>query len=96
MQPAQTTRAPFATNNTPLLVALQQPIVVPPLPAVKLADPLPPKQQQFTFNPTINITVNGDAKDPRKLADEVIMQIKPLLDQFKQQSGRAALYDRLG
>lgn len=48
---------------------------------------------QLSFSPTLQITVKGDVKDPRQLANELMPHLKTLFEQFQQQAQRAAWYD---
>ncbi|MDM2732966.1 phage tail tape measure protein [Citrobacter sp. Cy070] len=75
---------PTSAANTPA------PIVRPATtPAVKA----PPVPQQLSFSPTLQITVKGDVKDPRQLANELLPHLKTLFEQFQQKAQRAAWYD---
>lgn len=49
--------------------------------------------QQVNFSPTLQITVKGDVKDPRQLANELMPHLKRLFEQFQQQNQRAAWFD---
>lgn len=68
-----------------------------PAPAVRAATPTavkaPPVPQQLSFSPTLQITVKGDVKDPRQLANELMPHLKTLFEQFQQKAQRAAWYD---
>ncbi|WP_333500998.1 phage tail tape measure protein [Kluyvera genomosp. 2] len=68
-----------------------------PAPAVRPATPTavkaPPVPQQLSFSPTLQITVKGDVKDPRQLANELMPHLKTLFEQFQQKAQRAAWYD---
>lgn len=46
-----------------------------------------------SFSPTIQITVQGDVKDPRLLANELMPYLQTMFDQFRAQAGRGAMYD---
>jgi hypothetical protein len=58
-------------------------------PAAKSA----PQQVGMTFSPTLQITVNGDVKEPRKLAEELMPHLKRLFDNFAQKTARGDLFD---
>ena len=62
-------------------------------PASAPAAKAPPVPQQLSFSPTLQITVKGDVKDPRQLANELMPHLKTLFEQFQQQAQRAAWYD---
>lgn len=70
-----------------------------PIPAmmapIKAATPSgPPKvEQQNTFSPVFQITVQGDAKDPQKLAQEMMPEIQRMMSGMAQQSARSSNYD---
>lgn len=53
----------------------------------------PAVPQQVNFSPTLQITVKGDVKDPRQLANELMPHLKRLFEQFQQQNQRAAWFD---
>jgi hypothetical protein len=50
-------------------------------------------QQSLAFSPTVNLTVMGDAKDPRQLANDMIPYLKRMLEDFQRQASRNAFYD---
>ncbi len=49
--------------------------------------------QQLTFSPTIQVTVQGDVKDPRQLANELMPHLRRMFEQFQSQSARGAMFD---
>lgn len=53
----------------------------------------PAVPQEVNFSPTLQITVKGDVKDPRQLANELMPHLKRLFQQFQQQNQRAAWFD---
>ncbi len=55
--------------------------------------PPPPPAPSVTFSPSIAVTVQGDVKDPRALAGELMPHLKRMFDQFQAQQQRAQLYD---
>ena len=58
------------------------------------APPAPAKIEQNTTNaPVFNITVAGDAKDPRALANELIPEIQRRFDEMAQQASRRSMSD---
>ncbi|SED12408.1 Phage-related minor tail protein [Pseudomonas saponiphila] len=64
------------------------------LKAPEPAKALPPKvDQQFTFSPTIPITVNGDVKDPAQLAREVEPHLRRMFDEYGRQAAARQLSD---
>jgi hypothetical protein len=66
-------------------------IAAPSAPAVPVKDKAVP--QQISFSPSLQITVQGDVKDPRKLADELMPHLRRMFDQFQQKAARADLFD---
>ena len=83
-QPTPAAASPSAAANAPA------PAVRPAsAPAAKA----PPVPHQLSFSPTLQITVKGDVKDPRQLANELMPHLKTLFEQFQQQAQRAAWYD---
>lgn len=50
-------------------------------------------QGAVTFSPTVNVTVQGDVKDPRQLAGELMPHLRTLFDQFQAQTARGSMYD---
>ena len=78
------------------------PSVVAPAPAAATAPaaaptappaPRQPPQQNLTFSPTIQVKVQGDVKDPRQLASELMPHLKRMFEQFQATTARSALYD---
>lgn len=66
----------------------------PALSAPKLAAEKPAAApQQLTFSPTIQVTVQGDVKDPRQLANELMPHLRRMFEQFQSQSARGAMFD---
>lgn len=54
----------------------------------------PPKvDQQFTFSPSLAVTVNGDVKDPARLASELMPHIQQKLEEFSRQAASRQLLD---
>lgn len=45
------------------------------------------------FSPTISVTVQGDAKDPRGFAEQLLPHLQRLLGQFQAQRQRSSLFD---
>ena len=83
---------------TPVPPNLAPPVVAgTTLPAPKAATTpvakAPAVPQQVNFSPTLQITVKGDVKDPRQLANELMPHLKRLFEQFRQQNQRAAWFD---
>lgn len=52
-----------------------------------------PAGQNITFAPNISVTVQGDAKDPRQLANELMPHLRRMFEQFQSQSARGAMFD---
>lgn len=50
-------------------------------------------QQTIAFAPKLDIKVEGDVKDPRRLAEELMPHMKRLLDQFAEKAARGDLFD---
>jgi TP901 family phage tail tape measure protein len=48
---------------------------------------------QYTFAPNLVVTVQGEAKDPRQIAQEIMPHLRRMFDQYQAQSSRAALHD---
>ncbi|STQ91721.1 phage tail tape measure protein [Iodobacter fluviatilis] len=69
------------------------PVVVPP--AVKPEPKIIPSQV-FTFQPTIQVTVKGDVKNPQQIATEIAPHLKRIFDGWQQQASRSAMYDPIG
>lgn len=66
----------------------------PSISAPKLASEKPAAApQQLTFSPTIQVTVQGDVKDPRQLANELMPHLRRMFEQFQSQSARGAMFD---
>jgi hypothetical protein len=59
------------------------------------APPAPQLQfdQRFEFAPQIAVTVQGDVKDPRKLAEELMPHLRRQFDEYAAQQRRAAMSD---
>ncbi|WP_413708281.1 phage tail tape measure protein [Ralstonia sp. Ralssp110] len=64
--------------------------------ALAKAPPAPPPQidQRFEFAPRIALTVHGDVKDPRQLAEELMPHLRRQFDEYAAQQRRAAMSDR--
>ncbi|MCG9057462.1 phage tail tape measure protein [Laribacter hongkongensis] len=56
----------------------------------------PPAPQTFTFNPTIQVTVKGDVKDPKQVANEIAPHLKTIFDNWQAQARRSAMFDAVG
>jgi hypothetical protein len=48
---------------------------------------------QFTFKPSITVTVQGDVREPRRIAEELMPYLRQLFDQFQGQQQRSSLFD---
>jgi len=74
-----------------LVAAVPPPAVALPVAAkaTEQGKPEPPKvDQQFTFSPSLAVTVNGDVKDPARLASELMPHIQQKLEEFSRQVPR--------
>lgn len=57
--------------------------------------PAAPKiDQQFTFSPTIPVTVQGDVKDPAQLARELAPYLQRPFEEFSRQASARQLFDQ--
>lgn len=52
-----------------------------------------PINQQLTFAPNLSITVQGDVKDPRQLAGELMPHLQRMFEEFRAQQQRGELFD---
>jgi len=78
------------TEATPMAV-LMKPIEQANAPAIAAA---PPKvEQTLTMAPVFNVTVTGDVKDPRLLAQELMPEIKRQMDGLAKQATRRQMAD---
>jgi phage tail tape-measure protein len=77
-------------------MAQQQASAATPM-MLKLAEPTkqaPGKvEQRLSFAPNLQVTVQGDVKDPRQLSQELMPHIQRLLEEYGQQVARRSLYD---
>lgn len=53
----------------------------------------PKVDQQFTFSPTIPVTVQGDVKDPAQVAREIEPHLRRMFDEFSRQAAARQLSD---
>lgn len=58
-----------------------------PLPVVK------PVPQQVSFNASIAVSVHGDVREPRQLANELVPHLRKLFDEYRSQQQRSGLFD---
>lgn len=64
------------------------------LSASAAAKPEPARvEQAWTFAPTMPVTVQGDVKDPRQLAQEMMPYMRQLFEEFSREQGRRNLFD---
>lgn len=49
--------------------------------------------QQNTFSPTIQVTVQGDVKDPRRIADEILPHLERLFEQKQNRAANGSMFD---
>ncbi|UVJ45551.1 phage tail tape measure protein [Pseudomonas sp. LS1212] len=62
--------------------------------AVEAAKPVPPPvDQQFTFSPSVAITVQGDVKDPAQLANELAPHLRQQFEEFARQASARQMTD---
>lgn len=52
-----------------------------------------PAPQQITFAPTLHVTVQGDVKDPRQLAGELMPHLQRMFEEFRAQQQRGEMFD---
>ncbi|MGA9701143.1 phage tail tape measure protein [Pseudomonas sp.] len=50
-------------------------------------------EQAWTFAPTMPVTVRGDVKDPRQLAQEMMPYMRQLFEEFSREQARRNLFD---
>ncbi|VVN89322.1 hypothetical protein PS706_01774 [Pseudomonas fluorescens] len=50
-------------------------------------------EQAWTFSPTMPVTVQGDVKDPRQLAQEMMPYMRQLFEEFSKEQARRNLFD---
>ncbi|SFA81917.1 phage tail tape measure protein [Pseudomonas sp. NFPP24] len=64
------------------------------LSASAAAKPEPARvEQAWTFAPTMPVTVQGDVKDPRQLAQEMMPYMRQLFEEFSREQARRNLFD---
>ncbi|WP_407596996.1 phage tail tape measure protein [Pseudomonas aeruginosa] len=64
------------------------------LSAVSPAKSEPPRiDQQWTFAPSIPVNVQGDVKDPRQLAQELMPHLQRMFEDFSREQARRNLFD---
>ena len=64
------------------------------LSAAAVAKPDPARvDQTWTFAPTMPVTVQGDVKDPRQLAQEMMPYMRQLFEEFSREQARRNLFD---
>lgn len=71
--------------------AIQAPAATAGTPGATNGKPVP--APALTFSPTIQVTVNGDVKDPRQIANDLMPHLRRMFDQLQAQSARAAMFD---
>jgi hypothetical protein len=52
-----------------------------------------PATQNNTFSPTIQVTVQGDAKDPNQMANEIMRHLERVFEQKQARSANGAMFD---
>lgn len=73
-------------SEPPLPEAAHPAISVPDKPSAEV-------NQQLQFSPTVQVTVQGEMKDPKQLANDLMPHLHSLFEQFRQQQQRTAWYD---
>ncbi|WP_289141143.1 phage tail tape measure protein [uncultured Pseudomonas sp.] len=64
------------------------------LSAAAVAKSEPPRiDQQWTFSPSTSVTVRGDVKDPRQLAQELMPHLRQMFEDFSREQARRNLFD---
>ena len=49
--------------------------------------------QQWTFSPSTQVTVQGDVKDPRQLAQDLMPRLRQMFEDFSREQARRNLFD---
>ncbi|CRM89194.1 Phage-related minor tail protein [Pseudomonas sp. 22 E 5] len=89
-------------NSGPLMGDVARSLVTAPpaaavpalLSAGAAAKPDPARvEQTWTFAPTMPVTVQGDVKDPRQLAQEMMPYMRQLFEEFGREQARRNLFD---
>lgn len=89
-------------NSGPLMGDVARSLVTAPpaaavpalLSAGAAAKPDPARvEQAWTFAPTMPVTVQGDVKDPRQLAQEMMPYMRQLFEEFSREQARRNLFD---
>jgi len=87
-------KPPLPPPGTTKLPSPTTPVVVPPQTAEKATTPASAnKPMQVSFAPTVQVTVHGDVKNSRQLAQDLMPHLKQLFGEFQQQLQRSALHD---
>lgn len=95
-------KAPPAPAPAPALGDVSRSLSVAPaavaapavLSAAAVAKTDPPRiDQQWTFSPSTQVTVQGDVKDPRQLAQELMPHMRQMFDDFSREQTRRNLFD---
>ncbi|MGV8899993.1 MAG: phage tail tape measure protein [Burkholderiaceae bacterium] len=95
---AQPAAAKPAVQNALLGRTQMSPAVAAPssllaAPIAKPATAAPVLQQSAVFSPTLTVTVQGDVKDPRQVAADLMPHLKRMFADFQAQQSRSGLYD---
>lgn len=62
--------------------------------AARPAPAAPPSAPtQVNFNPSISVTVQGDVREPRRIAEELMPHLRQMFEAFNAQTSRAAIFD---
>lgn len=92
----------FKTGQTPPMMgqvvrsmgAASPPAAVPAmLKAPEPAKQVPKVDQQFAFSPSLQVTVQGDVKDPAQVAREVEPYMRRMFDEYSRQAATRQLSD---
>jgi len=94
LAPTQAT-GPLMGDVARSLATGPSPAAVPALlSAGAAAKPAPARvEQAWTFSPTMPVTVQGDVKDPRQLAQEMMPYMRQLFEEFSREQARRNLFD---
>ena len=88
--------APMGDVVRSLVASVPPPSVALPVAAkaVEQGKSEPPKvDQQFTFSPSLAVTVNGDVKDPARLASELMPHLQRQMEDYSRQAASRQLLD---
>lgn len=87
-----TDMAPVQLEGRQAAAASQAAAATAPAPG-KSAPAMPQPAPQLHFNPTVTVNVQGDVREPRRIAEELMPYLRQLFDQFQGQQQRSSLFD---